>query len=166
MSAPRIAYVGLGANLGDAAATLGAALEALGRLPGTRLLRASQLYRSAAWGPVEQPDFINSVAMVETTQEPGALLESLLGMERDFGRDRSAAVVRWGPRVLDLDLLLYDDLVLQAPGLTLPHPHLHERAFVLLPLLEIAPDVHIPGIGPARDAASGLGEAGVVALLP
>ncbi len=166
MSEAQVAFVGLGANLGDAVATVGAALAALAALPDTRLLRQSRLYRSAAWGVVDQPDFINAVAMLETGQAPAQLLASLLAIERRFGRDRSLAAVRWGPRILDLDLLLYADHVLETAGLTLPHPHLHERAFVLVPLVEIAPDVQLPGIGLARDAASRLADAGLIPLAP
>lgn len=151
MTAPAIAYIGLGGNLGDAAAILGKALVALQALPQTRLLRTSRLYRTPAWGLEQQPDFINAVAEVETLLQPRALLDELLQVERDFGRDRDASP-RWGPRILDLDLLLHGDAQIEAPGLSLPHPHLHERAFVLVPLLEIAGDVVIPGRGPARDA--------------
>ena len=130
-------------------------LPALADLPQTRLLQASGLYRTPAWGLQQQPDFINGVAMLETQLDPRALLEALLGVERDFGRDREAGS-RWGPRTLDLDLLLYGDAVIGEPGLQVPHPHLHERAFALVPLLEIAPDILIPGQGRARDALSSL----------
>ena len=151
MIAPVIAFVGLGGNLGDAAAILASAIDALEALPHTQVMRASRLYRTPAWGLEQQPDFINAVAMVETSLSPRALLDALLGIERDFGRDRNASS-RWGPRILDLDLLLHGDAQIQQPGLSLPHPHLHERAFVLVPLLEIAPDVVIAGRGRARDA--------------
>lgn len=153
MTTPVVAFVGLGGNLGDAAATVGAALQALRGLPATRLLRASRLYRTPAWGLQQQPDFINAVAMLETGLDAPTLLAALLGTERDFGRVREGAT-RWGPRVLDLDLLLYGQAVIQAPGLSVPHPHLHERAFVLLPLLEIAPETVIPGHGSALAAAA------------
>lgn len=156
-------FVGLGANLGDAAAAVGAAIAALARIPDTRLVRASRLYRTPAWGVIDQPDFINAVALVDTAREPLALLDDLLAIERDAGRDRSATA-RWGPRALDLDLLLYGDRTLDAPGLRVPHPHLHERAFVLVPLLEIAPDACIPGLGPARDRVTAMETAGVQAL--
>ena len=155
MTCPVIAFVGLGGNLGDAVATLRSAVQALAGLPQTRLLQASNLYRTPAWGLQQQPDFINGVAMLETQLDPRALLEALLGVERDFGRDREAGS-RWGPRTLDLDLLLYGDAVIGEPGLQVPHPHLHERAFALVPLLEIAPDILIPGQGRARDALSSL----------
>lgn len=156
-------FVGLGANLGDAPAAVLGAIDALGQLPGTTLVRASRLYRTAAWGVAEQPDFINAVAMLDTGLEPVALLEALLQIERDAGRDRSAAT-RWGPRALDLDLLLYADRVIDIAGLRVPHPHLHERAFVLVPLVEIAPDVRIPGRAFARDHLAAMETAGVQAL--
>ncbi|MBB3277228.1 MULTISPECIES: 2-amino-4-hydroxy-6-hydroxymethyldihydropteridine diphosphokinase [unclassified Pseudoxanthomonas] len=155
MTAPGEAFVGLGANLGDARATLLAAAARLAWLPDTECVAVSRLYRTPAWGLEAQPDFINAVAMLRTSLEPLALLEHLLAIEREFGRDR-AREQRWGPRRLDLDLLLFGDRVLDVPGLQLPHPRLHERAFALVPLLELAPDIRIPGVGYARDAVSGL----------
>jgi 2-amino-4-hydroxy-6-hydroxymethyldihydropteridine diphosphokinase len=149
------AWIGLGGNLGDAVATLHAALQDLDNLPQTRLVRASKLYRTPAWGVVEQPDFINAVALLDTRLPPRDLLDALLGIERAFGRERHDSE-RWGPRVLDLDLLLYDSAVIDEPGLRVPHPHLHERAFALLPLVEITPDAFIPGIGRAADALRAL----------
>ena len=153
MITPVIAFVGLGGNLGDPEATLGAALQALDGVHDTRLVRASRLYRTPAWGVEQQPDFVNAVAMLETRLGAPALLESLFVIERQHGRVREAEQ-RWGPRTLDLDLLLYGDAVIDEPGLHVPHPHLHERAFALLPLLEIAADIEIPGRGLARDAVS------------
>ena len=153
MTTPVIAFVGLGGNLGDPVATLGAALQALDEVQDTRLLRASRLYRTPAWGLEQQPDFINAVAMLETRLAAQALLESLFVIERRHGRVREAEQ-RWGPRTLDLDLLLYGDAMIDEPGLRVPHPYLHERAFALLPLLEIAADVEIPGRGLARNAVS------------
>ena len=153
MTTSVIAFVGLGGNLGEPETTLPAALQALDAVRDTRLLRASRLYRTPAWGVEQQPDFINAVAMLETQLDAQALLESLFVIERQHGRVREAEL-RWGPRTLDLDLLLYGDAVIDAPGLRVPHPHLHERAFALLPLLEIAPDVEIPGRGLARNAVS------------
>ena len=149
------AWIGLGGNLGDAVATLHAALQDLDNLPRTRLVRASKLYRTPAWGVVEQPDFINAVALLDTRLPPRDLLDALLGIERAFGRERHGSE-RWGPRVLDLDLLLYDSAVIDEPGLRVPHPHLHERAFALLPLVEITPDAFIPGIARAADALRAL----------
>lgn len=163
MSTPVVAYVGLGGNLGDAAATLRDAIVALDGLSGTHLLRASRLYRTPAWGVEQQPDFVNAVAMLETRLAPRALLDQLLEVERAHGRVRDTDQ-RWGPRTLDLDLLLYGDLVLGEPGLHVPHPQLHLRAFALQPLVEIAPDVAIPGIGPARDALAAMATTGIEAL--
>lgn len=150
-----LAWIGLGANLGDAAATVRAALQELDQLAQTRLLRASRLYRTPAWGIAEQPDFVNAVAQLDTRLSPRDLLDGLLDIEHAFGRERQAGA-RWGPRVLDLDLLLYDSAVLDEPGLRVPHPHLHERAFALVPLVEITPQAFIPGIGPAADALRAL----------
>lgn len=152
-----VAIVGLGANAGEPVAAVRAALVALDLLPGTRLLRASRLYRTPAWGLRDQPDFINAAASVETTLGPRALLERLLAIERAFGRVRAAdGSDRWGPRTLDLDLLLHGDAVVDEPGLRVPHPHLHERGFALLPVMDVAPDAAIPGIGPVRDALRAL----------
>ncbi len=161
MNAAVSAFVGLGGNVGDTVTTLRAALQALDQLPGTWLLRASQLYRNPAWGKLEQPDFVNAVALVQTTMSARLLLESLLGIERSFGRERGE---RWGPRVLDLDLLLYGGAVIEEPGLRVPHPHLRERAFALLPLLEIDPDAVIPQWGPARAALATLAYEGIEAV--
>ena len=163
MTTSVIAFVGLGGNLGDPVATLGAALQALDEVQDTRLLRASRLYRTPAWGLEQQPDFINAVAMLETRLAAQALLESLFVIERRHGRVREAEQ-RWGPRTLDLDLLLYGDAVIDEPGLRVPHPHLHERAFALLPLLEIAADVEIPGRGLARNAVSLLEKSNIQSL--
>ena len=156
--APVDAFVGLGANLGDAAANLRSAIAALGELPQTSLQAASRLYASPAWGREDQPDFVNAVAWLRTTLPARELLDQLLALERRFGRVREPGE-RWGPRSLDLDLLLYTDAMIDEPGLQVPHPWLHQRAFVLLPLLEIAPDLRIPGIGSAQDAASRLQDA-------
>lgn len=161
MSIPVQAWIGLGGNVGDPAATLRAALLDLAALPQTQLLRASRLYRTPAWGMVEQPDFVNAVALLETTLGARDLLEAMLGIERAFGRERGE---RWGPRVIDLDLLLHGDAVLDEPGLRVPHPHLHQRAFVLVPLLEIEPDAFIPGQGPAHDALAALAYEGIEAV--
>ena len=140
------AYIGLGANLGDREAQVRRAFSALAELPGTSLLAASSLYRSAPVGVGAQPDFINAVAAIQTRLAPRALLEALLAAEWRFGRRREFP---GAPRTLDLDLLLYGDRVIAEPGLVVPHPRMHERAFVLAPLAEIAPDVAIPGKGRA-----------------
>lgn len=163
MTGPVVAFVGLGGNLGEVAATLRTATDALARLPGTRLLRASGLYRTPAWGLEQQPDFINGVVALETRLDPRELLDELLRIERESGRERDGGP-RWGPRTLDLDLLLHGDAVVDQPGLRLPHPHLHERAFALVPLLEIAADILIPGQGSARDALSRLETSAIEAL--
>lgn len=138
-------YIGLGSNLADPRGQVDRALGALGNLPHTRLLRRSQLYRSEPWGRADQPEFVNAVAGLQTGLTPRELLDALLTIERRAGRARDAT--RWGPRVLDLDILVYGDQVVDEPGLHVPHPHLHERAFVLLPLAEIAPDLVVPRLG-------------------
>jgi 2-amino-4-hydroxy-6-hydroxymethyldihydropteridine diphosphokinase len=140
------AFVGLGANIGDPEEQIRGALDALGRIAETRVARASSLWRSAPVGYAAQPDFVNAVAELETGQAPRALLEALLAIEKRFGRERGFANA---PRTLDLDLLLYGDRVLSEQGLQVPHPRMHERAFVLAPLVEIAPEIEIPGKGAA-----------------
>ena len=147
-----IAYVGLGSNLADPRSQVERSLNALANLPHSQLLLRSHLYRSAPWGVHAQPEFVNAVAGIETALSPRVLMQSLLGIERASGRERSGD--RWGPRILDLDLLLYADLIIDEPGLHVPHPHLHERAFVLLPLAEIAPDLQIPGRGSISELAA------------
>lgn len=144
-----IVFVGLGSNLSDPCAQVMRALRALDTLPHSRLVARSSLYRSAPIGYLQQPDFINAVAQLETEASPRALLDSLLALECDNGRTRE---FRNSPRTLDLDVLLYDDLQHHEHGLTLPHPQMHRRAFVLRPLLEIAPECVIPGVGPAAEA--------------
>ena len=140
-----LAYIGLGSNLADPRTQVERALRALARLPETRLARQSRLYRSAPWGHADQPEFVNAVAELQTELSPRALLDALLAIERQAGRERDAT--RWGPRVLDLDILACGDQVIDEPGLHVPHSHLHERAFVLLPLAELAPDMIVPGRG-------------------
>jgi 2-amino-4-hydroxy-6-hydroxymethyldihydropteridine diphosphokinase len=149
------AFIGVGANLGDAAAQVRDAIEALGRLPGTRLVRASSLYRTAPVGYADQPDFINAAALLETALAPRALLEALQGIEAKAGRART---FKDAPRVLDLDLLLYGGELIDEPGLVVPHPRLHDRAFALAPVVEIDPDCVIPGRGAARDWLARAGE--------
>ncbi|MDO8990369.1 MAG: 2-amino-4-hydroxy-6-hydroxymethyldihydropteridine diphosphokinase [Sideroxyarcus sp.] len=145
-----VAFVGLGSNLADPVAQVSGALDALGKLPQTRVARRSSLYRSAPVGYLDQPDFINAVAQLETELTPRALLDALLALEQECGRTREFCNA---PRTLDLDVLLYDDLIHHEHGLTIPHTQMHLRAFVLQPLLEIAPECVIPGVGPAADAA-------------
>ncbi len=144
--APVVAYIGLGSNLGDSVATLQAAKRALAVLPEIARLNCASLYKSAPIGTDEQPDFINGVCALATTLTPEELLLRLLEIEQDFGRLRSGHPGE--SRTLDLDLLLYGDQSMATDQLTLPHPRLHERAFVLYPLSEIAPDLVIPGQGP------------------
>ena len=139
------AFVALGGNLGDTRAYLHQALEALARLPQTRLVAHSRFYRTPPWGVVEQPAFLNAAAELDSALEPHALLEALLSIERDAGRVREGE--RWGPRTLDLDLLHIDGVRLDDARLTLPHPRIGERAFVLLPLAELAPELDVPGQG-------------------
>ena len=143
-----VAYVGLGANLGDPRRQLQSAIEELMSLPETRFVLVSSLYRSAPLGYADQPDFLNAVAQLDTGLTPEALLGHLQEIEDRQGRERPFP---GAPRTLDLDLLLHGDAVMATPRLTLPHPRMHERAFVLEPLTEIAPAVAIPGCGPARE---------------
>ena len=141
-----LAYVGLGANIGDPRAQLLAAWEALGRIPQTRAIARSGLYRSAPVGYEDQPDFLNCVAKLDTSLEPRALLSHLQQVERDLGRERS---FRDAPRTIDLDLLLYGSEAIDTADLVVPHPRMHERAFVLEPLVELDPDATVPGRGSA-----------------
>ena len=141
-----LAYVALGANLADPVAQVRAAGATLADLPDSRLLCLSSLYRTAPVGIRGQPDFINAVAALETRLEPEPLLDALFAVERRFGRHRE---FRHAPRTLDLDLLLYDQYVVDSQRLSLPHPRMHLRAFVIAPLLEIAPLCRIPGRGVA-----------------
>lgn len=141
------AFVGLGANLGDPERAIRAAIEALGALEATRVVAASSLYRSA---PVDAggPDYLNAVVELRTGLAPHALLRALLAIEQAHGRARGE---RNAPRTLDLDLLMYDDRVVRSDALVLPHPRMHERAFVLRPLAEIAPQARIPGAAPLAE---------------
>jgi 2-amino-4-hydroxy-6-hydroxymethyldihydropteridine diphosphokinase len=142
------AYVGIGANLDDPAARVHAAFSSLAQMRGTRVVKRSSLYRSEPQGYRAQPDFVNAVAQIETDLAAPELLAGLQAIETGAGRRRS---FRNAPRTLDLDLLLYGAERHDEPGLVVPHPRMHERAFVLVPLLEISPDVEIPGTGPARE---------------
>ena len=139
------AYVALGSNLDDPRRQVERAFDGLARLAEARLVLRSGLWRSAPMGPRHQPDFINAVAGLLTRQEPRALLEDLRGLERRMGK--VAPAVRWGPRVIDLDLLMVGDARCDEPGLQLPHPGLHQRNFVLYPLAEIAPSLRVPDRG-------------------
>lgn len=142
----RTAYISLGANLGDRERSVRRAIELLGVREGIRVGRVSSLRETEPWGPVEQPSFLNAAAELKTSLEPRALLDALLAVERSLGRVREGA--RYGPRTIDLDLLVYGDTVVSEPGLVLPHPRLHERRFALEPLAELDPDLVVPGHGP------------------
>ena len=145
------ACIGLGANLGDAVGSLQSALRALVAVDGITDVQASPLYRTPAWGRTDQPDFINGCARLTTTLAPLALLDALQAIESTHGRVRLPDQ-RWGPRTLDLDLLLYDGQVIDHPRLQVPHPWMHQRAFVLVPLADVAPNTLIPGVGSVADA--------------
>lgn len=143
-----IVYVALGANLGDCRATFASALEALAEEPGLRVLSASQVYETPPLGPEGQPPYLNAVlALAAEGIAPERLLERLQAIESELGRDRSPEAVRWGPRTLDLDILFFGDRVIERPALQVPHPRLHERAFVLVPLADLAPDLRHPRLG-------------------
>lgn len=160
------ACIGLGANIGDPVAALLGAFTALAGLPESRVIATSRLYRTPAWGGVEQPDYINAAALLETRLSAQELLRHLLNIEHCAGRrrDAEAAALRWGPRVLDLDLLLYASEVIHGPGLRVPHPHMHERAFVLVPLADIAPEAEIPGRCTVEQALRRVDAGGIVPI--
>jgi 2-amino-4-hydroxy-6-hydroxymethyldihydropteridine diphosphokinase len=143
-----VAYVGLGSNLGDREAQITRAAELLGAQ------RLSTIVETEPWGYEAQPKFLNAVAEVETELDPRAMLDQLLDVERQLGRERIGP--RWGPRTIDLDLLVYGDLILDEPGLTVPHPELAQRLFVLEPLAELAPSLEIPGVGTVQTLLAGL----------
>ncbi len=139
------AYIGLGANLGNPHETIAHAFLALTKVVNTRVVAKSTMIVTKPW-QAQGPDFVNAVAQIETELKPDALLQALLNIELQFGRERP---FKNAPRTLDLDLLLYDDVVHHTSRLELPHPRMHERAFVLVPLIELAPDITIPGHGSA-----------------
>jgi len=155
-----LAYIGLGANLGDARGALQAAFDALAALPDTELLRRSAIYRSA---PIDSsgPDYLNAVAELRTALEPLALLHRLQAIELSQGRERP---YRNAPRTLDLDLLLHGQTLIDSPELTLPHPRAHQRAFVLQPLAELAPDLLIPGRGRASELLAAVADQSIERL--
>lgn len=155
------AFVALGSNLDDPPAQIRCGLRTLAAMPETRLVRQSALYRNPPEGGLDQPDFVNAVAQIETRLAPSELLEQLLGIERAHGRVRDYPSA---PRTLDLDLLLYGERVVREPGLTVPHPRMLERAFVLVPLAEIAPGAVVPGGGRVADLARKVDAAGLVKL--
>jgi 2-amino-4-hydroxy-6-hydroxymethyldihydropteridine diphosphokinase len=139
------AFVGLGANLGDREATLSAAIALLEALDGVHVTAVSEFRETEPVGYLDQPRFLNAAAELETTLAPGELLSSLLDVERALGRTRDGP--RFGPRTIDLDLLLVDGIVVEEPGLTVPHPRLHERRFALEPLADLDPELIVPGHG-------------------
>ena len=155
------AFVALGSNLDDPPAHIRRGLEALAGLPSTRVVRHSSLYRNPPTGYRDQPDFVNAVAQIETALGPRELLDQLLAIEQVHGRVRA---VPNGPRTLDLDVLLYGGRTVQQPGLTIPHPRMHERAFVLVPLAEIAPDAVLPAGGRIADLVRMVDASGMIKL--
>jgi 2-amino-4-hydroxy-6-hydroxymethyldihydropteridine diphosphokinase len=144
------AYIGLGANLGEREVKIRRAVDSLAAADELRLVAVSELRETDPVGYEDQPKFLNGVAVVETTVSARDLLARLLGIERELGRDRASSE-RWGPRAIDLDLLLYGARVINEPGLRVPHPRLHERRFVLEPLAEVAPGLVVPGRGRVSD---------------
>jgi 2-amino-4-hydroxy-6-hydroxymethyldihydropteridine diphosphokinase len=148
------AYVGLGANLGPREVTLLRAVDLLGAEPGVEILAVSGLRETAPVGNVEQPEFLNGAVVVETSLTARELLNALLRVERELGRVRDGT--RWGPRTVDLDLLVYGDEIVDEPDLRVPHPRLHERRFALEPLAELEPDLVIPGRGTISDLLAAL----------
>ena len=156
------AYVALGSNLDDPPRQIAAAFERLAALQGCRLVARSRLYRSSPLGPQDQPDFINAVAGLLTVLAPRELLRALKHIEADLGR--AQPIVRWGPRRIDLDLLLLDDVRMAEPDLAIPHPGLTRRNFVLYPLRDIAPELLVPGEGRVDILAARAGSAGLAPL--
>jgi len=155
------AAVALGSNMEEPLAQVRAAFDELAALPSTKMVKRSALYRTAPVGGVEQPPFINAVALIDTTLTPRELLEKLLEIERLHGRVRD---IPNGPRTLDLDILLYGSLKVSEPGLAIPHPRMHERAFVLGPLADVWPDAHIPGHGLASSTYASMDRLGIERL--
>ena len=161
--APTRVYVGVGGNVGDVETTLMEAMWALDSLPQTSIRAQSRLYRTPPWGNTDQPPFLNAVVELQTRLAPRVLLNLLLDIETRFGRNRDEGE-KWGPRELDLDLLVFGDEQLDEPGMHLPHPHLHERAFVLVPLAEIAPDLEIAGVGKVSELLRAVDAGGIEAI--
>ncbi len=156
-----VAWIGLGGNIGDSRDEIERAFTELGELPASELQGRSCLYRTKPWGPVPQADFVNAVAALETALAPEALLDELQAIELHHGRKHGE---RWGPRTLDLDLLLYGNETIATPRLRVPHPRLAERAFVLAPLAELAPDLQVPGAGVVTELLSRVEAGGVIRL--
>lgn len=155
-----LAYIGLGANLGNLEEQLRQAACDLAALPDSRLLAGSRLYRSPSWGPVPQPSYLNAVVAMETGLPAGDLLQALFAIERRHGRVRGP--LRYGPRTLDLDLLLYGEATIAITDLQIPHPRMGERAFVLQPLAELAPRLQIPGLGAISELLARIENSGCV----
>ena len=153
-------FLGLGGNLGDPAASMAAALRILHEDAHTRVVAVSSLYRTPPWGKTDQPDFLNAAAEIHTSHLPRALLALCLDAERALKRERRE---RWGPRIVDIDILVYDDRAVHEAGLDIPHPRMLERAFVMAPLAEIAPDLKIQGKTVSLQLAA-LDSAGIVRL--
>jgi 2-amino-4-hydroxy-6-hydroxymethyldihydropteridine diphosphokinase len=154
----RPAYVALGSNLSEPRQQVERAFEALAAMPGSRLVRRSGHWRSQPMGPQDQPEFVNAAAGLVTTAAPREFLDELKAIERRLGRTQPA--VRWGPRLIDLDLLVFGDIQVDEPGLAVPHPGLHQRNFVLYPLAEIAAELWVPGLARVcrlRERVSGAG---------
>ena len=160
---PTRAYVGLGGNLGDVEITLAEAIWAIDALPQTSIRSQSKFYRAPPWGRTDQPEFLNAVLELQTRLAPRVLLNYLLEIETRFGRERSEGE-KWGPRELDLDLLTFGEHAIDEPGMHVPHPHLHERAFVLVPLAEIADTLEIPGVGRVRELLAAVDSTGIVPI--
>lgn len=157
-----LAYIGLGSNLNEPKLQLKRAIGALDQLPESRISNCSSFYLSTPVGPVEQPDFVNAVCALETTLSPQQLLQQLLQLEARAGRVRDG--LRWGPRILDLDLLLFGQEIINEEDLVVPHPHLCQRAFVLIPFAEIAPETPIPARGLVKQCLAAVSPEGVTRL--
>ncbi|MEY2853935.1 MAG: hypothetical protein RL030_1067 [Pseudomonadota bacterium] len=161
MSPWQPAYIGVGSNMGDPATEVRAAIQALGRVDRSTLVSASRLYRTKPFGPVAQGDFINAVAGVLTQLAPQELLAELRALEAKRGRQRAE---RWGPRILDLDLLVFGEQRVDTPELVVPHPGISERGFVLAPLADIAPDLDVPGAGRVATMLRALPDTGIAGV--
>jgi len=153
-----VAILGLGGNIGDPEKAMTAALDRLAADPAIRIEAVSALYETPPWGKTDQPRFLNAAARVDTTLSPRRLLETILRVERDLGRDRTE---RWGPRTIDIDILLYGEIAVEEYGLTIPHPRLAERIFALAPLVDVAPQAAIDGT-PAASILRTLDKTGLV----
>ncbi len=155
-----VAVLGLGGNIGDSRKTLAAALDLLARHPGIGVEAVSALYQTPPWGKTDQPPFLNAAVRIETSLTPRGLLDAVLSVERQLGRERSE---RWGPRTVDIDILVFGTEAIDEPGLHIPHPHLIERAFALAPLIDVMPDAELSG-RPAADWLKDADRAGMARL--